>query len=133
MSKGFEGLPALPDALNEVLTAGWHDAEMRPALEPYFSEAQMREYAVLHARQLAEQRAELLEALQNANAFIEGLQDDLHKRRVADWYPEGANNAALQMSEDMRLLGNACANFDTTAADAIANATQQRNATGGEG
>lgn len=89
----------------------------------------------IHAniRQLASQRADLLEALQNANAFIEGLQDDLHKRRVADWYPEGANNAALQMSEDMRLLGNECANFDTTTADRIANATQQRNAVGGEG
>lgn len=44
--------------------------------------------------------------------FIDGIRDELHNRRTADWYPEGAHNAAAQMSEDMRLLGNACADFD---------------------
>lgn len=44
--------------------------------------------------------------------FIDGIRDELHNRRTADWFPEGAHNAAAQMSEDMRLLGNACADFD---------------------
>lgn len=55
-----------------------------------------------------------------ALVFIEGLRDDLHNRRVADWYPEGANNAALQMSEDMRLIGNRCAEFLNAHPDAPA-------------
>lgn len=63
----------------------------------------------------------LLEALKRAEEFIENMQAELHNRRVADWYPEGANNAALQMSENMRLLGNACADFQFS--DAIAKAT----------
>ncbi|MEN1996850.1 hypothetical protein [Stenotrophomonas bentonitica] len=64
---------------------------------------------------------ELLAELQRAQDFIDGIRQELHQRRVADWYPEGAHNAAEQMSEDMRLLGNACADFDTSAA--IAKAT----------
>jgi len=64
---------------------------------------------------------ELLEALIKALDFIEGIGSDLHNRRTADWYPEGANNAAISMSEDMRLLGNACADFDI--GDVIAKAT----------
>jgi hypothetical protein len=44
--------------------------------------------------------------------FIDDLRQDLHSRRVADWYPEGAHNAAAAMSEDMRLLGNRCADFE---------------------
>jgi hypothetical protein len=44
--------------------------------------------------------------------FIDGLGADLHNRRTADWYPEGAHDAATSMSEDMRLLGNACSDFD---------------------
>lgn len=44
--------------------------------------------------------------------FIVGIGQDLHHERVADWYPEGANNAALAMSESMRLIGNRCVDFD---------------------
>lgn len=64
---------------------------------------------------------ELLAELQRAQDFIDGIRQELHQRRVADWYPEGVHNAAEQMSEDMRLLGNACADFDTSTA--IAKAT----------
>lgn len=64
---------------------------------------------------------ELLAELQRAQEFIDSIRQELHQRRVADWYPEGAHNAAEQMSEDMRLLGNTCADFDTSAA--IAKAT----------
>lgn len=44
--------------------------------------------------------------------FIVGVGQDLHHERVSDWYPEGANNAAVAMSESMRLIGNRCADFD---------------------
>lgn len=64
---------------------------------------------------------ELLAELKRAQDFIDGIRQELHHRRVADWYPEAAHNAAEQMSEDMRLLGNACADFDLSAA--IAKAT----------
>lgn len=64
---------------------------------------------------------ELLEALIRAQDFIDTIRQELHQRRVADWYPEGAHNAAEQMSDDMRLLGNSCADFDVSAA--IAKAT----------
>ncbi len=64
---------------------------------------------------------ELLEALIRAQDFIDTIRQELHQRRVADWYPEGAHNAAEQMSEDMRLLGNTCADFDVSSA--IAKAT----------
>jgi len=62
----------------------------------------------------------LLKELLRAQEFIDGLMQELHGRRISDWYPEGANNAALSMSEDMRLLGNACADFDVS--DVIAKA-----------
>ncbi|CAJ0701744.1 hypothetical protein LMG19089_02916 [Ralstonia edaphis] len=58
---------------------------------------------------------ELVEALEKAADFIENIRQELHGRRVADWYPEGAHNAAVQMSDDMRLLGNQCADFDVSA------------------
>jgi len=64
---------------------------------------------------------ELLEALQKALDFIDDIRQELHNRRTADWYPEGANNAALSMSEDMRLLGNACADFSV--GDVLSKAT----------
>jgi len=54
----------------------------------------------------------LLADLDAAVAFIDDLRQDLHSRRVADWYPEGAHNAAEAMSEDMRRLGNRCADFE---------------------
>jgi hypothetical protein len=50
-------------------------------------------------RKLAERVRELEESIQNT-------VDDLQHQRVADWYPEGANNAALAMSESMRLIAN---------------------------
>lgn len=58
--------------------------------------------------------AELLEALQKADEFIDGIREDLHHERAADWYPEGASSAALSMSENMRLIGNRCADFNAT-------------------
>ena len=53
--------------------------------------------------------------LQQALDFISEIGAELLHRRSTDWYPEGANNAALSMSEDMRLIGNACADFAPTA------------------
>lgn len=58
----------------------------------------------------------LAKALREAQAFIDGVRSDLHHLRATDWFPEGANNAALSMSENMRLIGNACADFDTIGA-----------------
>lgn len=58
----------------------------------------------------------LANALREAQAFIDGVRSDLHHLRATDWFPEGANNAALSMSENMRLIGNACADFDTIGA-----------------
>ncbi len=58
----------------------------------------------------------LLADLDAAVAFIDDLRQDLHSRRIADWYPEGAHNAASSMSEDMRQLGNRCADFDAAGA-----------------
>jgi hypothetical protein len=63
---------------------------------------------------------ELLEALKEAQDVIYGLRQDLHHRRIADWYPEGAHNAAESMSEDMRLLGNHLVGVDFSAAIAKA-------------
>lgn len=57
----------------------------------------------------------LREALDDALKFISDMGIDLHHARVADWYEEGANNAALQMSEDMRLAGNRCADYEPLA------------------
>ena len=54
---------------------------------------------------------EALEALRLAEEFIEQVGNDLHNRRCADWYPEGAHSAAEAMSEDMRLIGNDCMGF----------------------
>lgn len=51
------------------------------------------------------------EARDAAETFIADMGLDLHHARVADWFPEGANNAAMQMSEDMRLIGNRCADY----------------------
>ena len=60
---------------------------------------------------LAEQNEKQRKALLSANDFIFNLQHDLHRERCADWYPEGAHNAATSMSESMRLIGNSCADF----------------------
>ena len=60
----------------------------------------------------AGERDKLVAALADALAFIDDMGTDLHHARVADWYPEGANNAAVQMSEDMRLAGNRCATYE---------------------
>lgn len=49
---------------------------------------------------------------EDAQAILDGVREELHQRRVADWHPEGANSAALQMSEDMRLIGNRLAEID---------------------
>lgn len=57
-------------------------------------------------------RDKLVAGLADALAFIDDMGTDLHHARVADWYPEGAHNAASQMSEDMRLAGNRCAAYE---------------------
>lgn len=72
--------------------------------------------AAAEITRLRAENAWMREALEEAETFIDGLRQDLFSRRVADWYPEGAHNAAEAMSEDMRLLGNACAGFDARAA-----------------
>lgn len=59
--------------------------------------------------------AELVEALDEAATFIDQVRQDLLHERIADWYPEGAHNAAAHMSETMRLIGNRCADFDASA------------------
>jgi hypothetical protein len=69
--------------------------------------------ALSKEREVADGLAAELEA---AHAFIDEVRQDLHHKRVADWYPEGAHNAASSMSEDMRLIGNACADFPVGAA-----------------
>lgn len=48
----------------------------------------------LTPRQLLEQRDELMRV-------IEGQAASLRHERCADWFPEGANNAALHMSDVM--------------------------------
>lgn len=55
---------------------------------------------------------DLLDALEKAQEIINEIREDLHSRRVADWFPEGAHNAANSMSEDMRLIGNRLADVD---------------------
>lgn len=52
------------------------------------------------------------DAIETAQEEIDKTREALHQRRVADWHPEGAHNAAAQMSEDMRLLGNHLADVD---------------------
>lgn len=52
--------------------------------------------------------------LEEALGFIDNMGCDLLHRRVADWFPEGAHNAASQMSEDMREFGNACMAYKPT-------------------
>ena len=75
-------------------------------------------------KNLIEAAPDLLKALIAANEFIDGIRQDLHHNRVADWYPEGAHNSAAAMSESMRLIGNRCADFDA-ASSAIAKATRE--------
>jgi len=60
-----------------------------------------------HITQLTAENERLKRVVEQALVFIECTASDLHNRRCTDWYPEGAQNAASQMSEDMRLIGNA--------------------------
>lgn len=60
--------------------------------------------------------------LEAALGFIDNMGCDLLHRRVADWYQEGAHNAAEQMSEDMRLFGNACMEYEALS-DELPNST----------
>lgn len=59
----------------------------------------------------------LVEALEDALGFIEDMAVDLRHARVADWYPEAANNAANAMSEDMRCAANRCADYEPAGVD----------------
>lgn len=64
-------------------------------------------YAVVAARNDApEILTQLANRVDELTGVISDAIDRLQHRRVADYYPEGANNAAQQMSEDMRLLAN---------------------------
>ena len=54
----------------------------------------------------------LAEALRLAQRFIDGMRADLHHLRPTEWDEEGSWDAACTASENMRLLGNACADFD---------------------
>lgn len=64
------------------------------------------------AKQLADEVERLTRERDSALAFIDGVREDLHQLRCTDWFPEGSNNAALSMSENMRLIGNSCADFN---------------------
>lgn len=64
---------------------------------------------------LKEQLARAERVVKAQAEFLDGVAIDLHNRRCTDWYPEGAQNAALQMSEDMRLIGNSIADFNPEA------------------
>ena len=57
--------------------------------------------------------------LQSALEFIHKVGEALHNRRSADWFPEAANNAANDMSEAMRVIGNECLEFDISSADTL--------------
>lgn len=94
MSKGFEGTPGL---CAETACAMWTTPQKSDAEDVAF----MAGFDCA-ARQLAEQRAELLEALQLVRGYVVTMKGHGHEYQQA---------------------------IDA----AIANATQQRNATGGEG
>lgn len=72
------------------------------------------------ARRVIEQ---MVEALENAEVFVDGVRQDLHSELIADWYPEGAHSSAAAMSSSMRVIGNRCADFD--AAQAAIQSAQQ--------
>lgn len=72
--------------------------------------------AALASPPVSERERELEGALQEAVEFIDGLGAELLNERTADWYPEGANNAASHMSEAMRLAGNRCADYQALTA-----------------
>lgn len=102
-----DALPAV--CIAEPLYSAATVAELRAEVERRKDAlAAMSQFA-----KVAEERAEAAERrVGECLTFIDGIRDELHNRRTADWFPEGAHNAAAQMSEDMRLLGNACADFD---------------------
>ena len=82
------------------------------ALVAESKEFQRMFYAMTDARNAEAERADAAERrVAECLKFIDGVRDDLHNRRTADWSPEGAHDAATSMSEDMRLIGNACAEF----------------------
>lgn len=54
----------------------------------------------------------LAESLRQAQRFIDGMRADLHHLRPTEWDEEGSWDAACTASENMRLLGNACSDFD---------------------
>jgi hypothetical protein len=63
--------------------------------------------AEVKGRELTAEVERLKRVVEQYKVFIECTASDLHNRRCTDWDPEGAHNAASQMSEDMRLIGNA--------------------------
>lgn len=72
----------------------------------------VRHLGALQEQSMNDVLKQAAEALRQAQAFIDGMRSDLHSLRATDWFPEGAHDAASSMSENMRLLGNACADFD---------------------
>ena len=66
----------------------------------------MCEAYILAKDQAASELSRLQAERDRAVEIIDWAREELHQRRVADWFPEGAHNAAEQMSEDMRLIGN---------------------------
>lgn len=110
--KGWlHGLATNPD-LNDVVADGGvttGDCYQQEACE--FAGRIGRVIAALASPPVSERERELEGALRDAQEFIDGLGAELLNERTADWYPEGANNAASHMSEAMRLAGNRCADY----------------------
>ena len=131
MSSGFEGvLDSSVLRFAEALSGG------RGALDAWLevnNEADVRlhveAYAEKRSRQLAEQRAELLEALRKAESRLRRLSEFDCVCRPCHGSCRTGRGAEIELEGRME---TAAEYADETLKD-IANATQQRNATGGEG
>lgn len=58
---------------------------------------------------------------------IQDAVDDLQNQRVADWFPEGAHNAADAMSESMRQIANRLVDVLSTETDPLVVAANKFN------
>lgn len=105
-------------ALLKAFTLGqtyWQQADSEYSSQWKKADATQATYRQLVADTLVSmERIQKLEvALERAELFIDEVRQDLHRERIADWYPEGAHSSASAMSEAMRVIGNRCADFDS--------------------